>query len=179
MSRKPALARDNLICRGKRIQQRGEWVEGYFFKSDYHRVERESGKASIIITPDCDTFIMVPEAHNSFTVNPLTVGQYTGLEDKNGVRIFEDDIVRYTFDYPGDPTATQNGLKPRIGRVFWSDWRASFAVTSGRNGSDSSNSDLARYVRGRGIYEYVRNGNTVEVIGNVHDNPELLEEDAD
>ena len=173
--RKPVEARDTLICRAKRLQG-GDWVEGYFFRSDFNKKERESEKASLIITPDCDTYIMVPKWHDSFMVEPLTVGQYTGLEDKNGVRIFEDDIVRYTFDSPDNPNATERGLEPIIGRVFWSDWRASFAVTAGQKGSDMLNQDLARYVRGRGLYEYVRNGNTVEVIGNVHDNPELLED---
>ena len=108
-------------------------------------------------------------------VDPSTVSQYTGLTDKKGNRIWDGDIVRYTFDSPDDPTATENGLKVRTGRIFWSDWRASFAVTAGRNGSASLNNDVARYVRGRQIYEYVRGANTVEVIGNVHDNPELLE----
>ena len=108
-------------------------------------------------------------------VDRSTVGQYTGLNDKNGKRIWEGDIVRYTFDSPDDPTATENGLKVRTGRIFWSDWRASFAVTAGRNGSASLNNDVALYVRGRQVYEYVRGANTVEVIGNTTDNPELLE----
>lgn len=112
-------------------------------------------------------------------VDPSTVGQYTGLLDKNGKRIFEADIVRYTFDSPDDPAATANGLKPRIGRIFWSEWRASFAVTAGQNGSDALNNDIALYIRGRSIYEYVQGANTVEIIGNIHDNPELLEEASD
>lgn len=108
------------------------------------------------------------------TVDPETVGQFTGLTDKNGKRIFEGDIVRYTFDSPDDPMATKNGLKVHTGRIFWSDWRASFAVTAGRNGSAALNNDVSRYVRGRQVFEYVRGSNTVEVIGNIHDNPDLL-----
>jgi uncharacterized phage protein (TIGR01671 family) len=114
---------------------------------------------------------------SGYEVDPSTVGQYTGLTDKNGLtKIFEGDIVRYTFDSPDDPTATENGLKPLVGRIFWSEWRATFAVTAGRNGSSALNNDVARYVRGRSIYEYVRGANTVEVIGNIHDNPELMED---
>lgn len=86
--------------------------------------------------------------------------QSTGLKDKNGVEIFEGDIVRYTWDMLSDVNATEKGKKVRISKVFWSDWRASWAV-----GKKSCNNDLFRYAR---------NGNTVEVIGNIHENPELL-----
>ena len=151
-----------ILFRGKRLDN-GEWVYGSFL-----HVEHEDGSFTTAIFHKKDS-------GGDAEVFPPTVGQYTGLKDKNGKRIFEGDIVRYTFDSPDDPTATENGLKVRTGRIFWSDWRASFAVTAGINGSASLNNDVARYVRGRQIYEYVRGANTVEVIGNIHDNPELLE----
>ena len=147
-----------IIFRGKRIDS-GEWVYGTMYK----------------IATDINPFILTcGKCGCSYQVDEETVGQYTGLKGKNGKRIFEGDIVRYTFDSPDDPTATENGLKVRTGRIFWSDWRASFAVTAGRNLSAALNNDVAVYVRGRQVYEYVRGANTVEVIGNIHDNPELL-----
>lgn len=151
-----------ILFRGKRLDN-GEWVEGYLYIT-------HNGEHEISIYND-----EVNIERWTHEVDPSTVGQYTGLKDKNGKRIFEGDIIRYTFDSPDDPTATENGLKVRTGRIFWSDWRASFAVTAGRNGSASMNNDVARYVRGRQVYEYVRGANTVEVIGNITDNPELLE----
>ena len=127
-----------ILFRGKRLQG-GEWVEGYFFKSDINKKERESGKATMIFTPDCDTFIMVPECHNSFMVVSDTVGQYTGLKDKNGKRIFEGDIL--------------------------SIWNESHDVVVFEDGAfDLENTSIP-----------IRFANKFEVIGNIHDNPELLE----
>ena len=127
-----------ILFRGKRLQG-GDWVEGYFFKSDINKRARESGKATLIFTPDCDTFIMVPECHNSFMVVSDTVGQYTGLTDKNGKRIFEWDI-----------------LALRGGRLL-----------------------VVRFEDGAFILEGsaipMRFANKFEVIGNITDNPELLE----
>lgn len=138
-----------ILFRGKRLDN-GEWVYGYLF-CIWERAYTLWGTTNGV--PD-----MVE-------VDPSTVGQFTGLLDKHGKRIFEGDVVKYTFDMPDNPNATENGKKVIIGRVFFSDWRASFSVTAGRNCSSNLNNDL---------FKYVRNGNRVEIIGNIYDNQELL-----
>ncbi len=97
-------------------------------------------------------------------VDPKTVCQYTGLTDKNGRKIFEGDIITYQHDNDDCPFPNKD-TKRRVGRVYFQEFRSCFAVAEGRNGSDMINQDL---------FKYVQNGNRVEVIGNIFDNPELL-----
>ena len=139
-----------ILFRGKRLQG-GDWVEGYFFKSDINKREREIGKATLIFTPNCDTFIMVPECHDSFMVVSDTVGQYTGLKDKNGKRIFGGDIAKVLQGKDKDIAYVgfENGafmLYPKTGNIYE-----------------------------RTLWEYWYNDWDVEVVGNITDNPELLE----
>lgn len=139
-----------ILFRGKRIDN-GEWVEGGYWVND---------------TITRQTTHIIDHDGNSRTVDQSTVGQYTGLTDKNGVMVFEGDIVRFQLDNDDCPFPNKH-IEKIIGQVFYSDWRASFTVTMGENLSDIVNNDL---------YEYIRGGNRVEVIGNIHDNPELREE---
>ena len=95
---------------------------------------------------------------------PETVCQYTGLTDKNGRKIFEGDIITYQHDNDDCPFPNKD-TKRRVGRVYFQEFRSCFAVAEGRNGSDMINQDL---------FKYVQNGNRVQVIGNIFDNPELI-----
>ena len=93
----------------------------------------------------------------SFEIDLETVGQYTDLTDKNGKRIFEGDIVAqnwYDYDEPRDDS---------FGKVVFCQYDCSFSVMD-------VNKDGFMPLGRCGSYHW-----EVEVIGNVHDNPDLLE----
>lgn len=88
------------------------------------------------------------------------------IEDWSGRKIWENDILRYSYDYDGSPFLKDGEeIKYRVGAVFWSEWRGSWAVC-GRGNKKYTNND---------VFKYNRNPNRTEVIGNIFDNPELLE----
>ena len=144
-----------ILFKGKRADN-GEWVEGYYA---YQRKSLTDKERYYILTNNGFGFSWQ-------NIVPETLCQYSGLTDKNENKIFEGDIISYQRDNEDCPFPNKDTNK-RIGRVFFQDFRASFAVAEGRNGSDMLNQDLYRYVRG---------GNRTEVIGNIFDNPELLTE---
>lgn len=90
----------------------------------------------------------------AYHVDPSTIGQFTGLTDKNGKRIFEGDIVRHGY-------SNQNGS-------FFDNGTIAFVINDGAFeivGAEPYTKRLTRKM----IVE--RN---IETIGNIHDNPELL-----
>lgn len=85
-----------------------------------------------------------------YEVDSETVGQYTGLKDRNGVKIFEGDIVDFGFGR---------------GEVWFDD--GTFKHTFIEKGEDGGLINSVRPSK--------RFWDKVEIIGNIHDNPELLE----
>lgn len=119
-----------ILFRGKDIK--GNWYEGLLChnkKKDEWYISNKAG---------------VPTAYQ---VRPETIGQFTGLTDKNGVKIFEGDIVRY-----GD-TIHKVVFEQRNGTAY-------FGLVY---------SPIETFPFGH--YQDLRQ---LEVIGNIYDNPELI-----
>lgn len=146
-----------ILFRGKRIDN-GEWVEG-------HLIWCEDGRARIIPSHtdifcyEMDESIIQTVAHRAI---PETVGQYTGLTDKNGTKIFEGDIVRlkrFGNIECGKIVFNTN----TAGFEFWRE------VTVGAYGEKATRKEnlCAFTASDVGIIGKIR--------GNIHDNPELLE----
>lgn len=105
-------------------------------------------------------------------VTSETIGQYTGLTDKNGKKIFEGDILKIMTTVKGD-WIDENGNYKEPKRI-------DYAVV--QEDKNTGGYKLKVYHNGKykriakftltHIYCYYK----AEVIGNIHDNPELLEE---
>lgn len=160
-----------ILFSGKRLDN-GEWVEGYLIEQDipeYHcyivvsfKAEQDNRHTDIL---ECDIFEVVPE----------TIGQYSGLTDKNGKKIFEGDV----FEFPDE-----------VFESYYTDCGAEY------NSWETKNRGVVGYCEDYGRFDFVQylhnensvdadlheNGNLqfadfirdLEVIGNIHDNPELL-----
>ena len=144
-----------ILFRGKRLDN-GKWAEGFIVASRENTYPNGFEMITVdgINYDELDSYI--PD-FISYAVNPSTVGQYTGLKDKNGKRIWEGDIVAqnwYDYDEPRDDS---------FGNVEFCEYDCSFSVMD-------VNKDGFMPLGRCGSYHW-----EVEVIGNIHDNPELLE----
>jgi hypothetical protein len=130
-----------ILFRGKRIDN-GEWVEGFLLK------ECNYATCSWNLGIEYKTDRFGKFAYDVAEINTETVGQFTGLTDKNGKKIFEGDIVTI-------PGSKMMGLPAP---VAYFPQGAVFQIR--RNGYNA-------------ITLWDAN-ETVEVIGNIHDNQELV-----
>ena len=138
-----------ILFKAKR-KDNGEWVEGYLFEfqpcqymiCDKKEYERPSTLPVLCFFRCC-----------SYAIDPDTLSQYTGLTDKNGQKIWENDICDRKEKYP-EIVAYNKG-----------DWQLDYSYAFGK--------EMHSNACNLGFYACERN--CVEVIGNIFDNEDLLE----
>ena len=149
-----------ILFRGKRLDN-GKWVYGYY----------------VHIGPvSCQRAYIIPEyksAIYAIEVDPSTVGQYTGLIDKNGVSIFEGDIVDL-FGMNGKVVQECGAFGIAFMKTIDYDLLESkIPFNNSANFCFNDNFISLWEV----FWNYEQDDNPlyeVEIIGNVHDNPEML-----
>lgn len=118
-----------------------KWVYGYY--------------ANILRAAEYEHIILVPaensdESNVIYPIIPETVGEYTGLVDKNGKKIFEGDIVRYNDTLHKVVFCAINGC-------------AFFGITYPDRGEVWN-------------FDGITCAHKMKIVGNIHDNPEIVEE---
>lgn len=138
------------LSKAKRLDN-GEWVQGYYVKG----LDMYDKEVHLIFEPNT-MFYSSGETDGWYKVDPTTICQCTGLKDKNGKLIFENDICDRKEEYP-EIVKYNNG-----------DWTLDYSYLKGKE---------SRYCYcNLGFYAFERK--CVEVIGNIFDNPELLESEG-
>lgn len=128
-----------ILFRGKRDKRFGAelWVYGVPF---------------IDTNGDC----IMKNSVSERVVVPETVGQFTGLTDKNDNKIFEGDIVRHTQKYE------LSGEVESTAVIIWNESYSCWSV---------------KYLNGRVMAFLGCEHSKIEIISNIHNNPEMLEEE--
>ena len=144
-----------ILFRGKR-EDNGDWVYGSFIPDlcEVYYGDKLNG----FIKP----FGKTKEERLMVEVDRKTVGQYTGLTDKNGTKIFEGDIIQIEqYEKPGSrPCTIYFGEYTDADSVFDYPYIGFYVRTPDGCGN---------------IGALLSDGFEYEVIGNIHDNPELME----
>lgn len=148
-----------ILFRGKRIDN-GEWVEGWLMKYEYHKMH-------------IHCYYPCPVAMwKQHEVDPKTVGQFTGITDKNKAKIFEGDVVKkMAYDYNDDPSGNWDSNDKQ-----WDNYPECMPLTEANRDEVVMNRFPIFWLKNESFGyegEDLQDNDEYEVIGNIHDNPEL------
>lgn len=141
-----------ILFKAKRTDN-GEWVEGLLIMmfGQYHIQKLD-------------------DENTAYSIDQETICQYTGLRDKNGKKIWENDILKFP-DMGEEGYEYKEGYDfDNIARVVWKNGRFELDEFG------SLNSGVVDSMGRECHEEFISIFKVAEVIGNIFDNPELLEE---
>lgn len=149
-----------ILFRAKEIEE-GKWVYGSYFAHQKvslciitEQDEIEKNTQHLIVQDKIAGDWNFKNGIQVVDINPETLGQYTGLNDKNGTKIFEGDIVKLSSEL------TLDDFDGFIGQVKFE--LGGFNIVNGYKGDS--------------VFQDCRD---IEVIGNIYDNPELTHQHED
>ena len=151
-----------ILFRGKWLDN-GDWVEGAFLN------DRDG---AFYICPAVSDISYGDSGNRRrigcwYKVDPSTVGQYTGLNDKNGERIFEGDMIK-PFDDEIDKMVVEFHYGQFLLCLYGErGYLAEYGWEEEGNYGCFESEPLSSY------------GDDIEIIGNIHDNPEFMKGDDD
>ena len=140
-----------ILFRGKRCDN-SEWVQGYYIRAEHHWHNHGIHKDWITLGASANGGWFT--LHNKYAVKSETVGQFTGLTDKNGKKVFENDIIVICYETDGEEFTETKRVHYNEKECCWYPVRWE---------------ECCEYC------DHYTEIKSIEVIGNIHDNPELLE----
>ena len=154
-----------ILFRGKLKAENGEFQKGEWVYGDF--VTLIDGKEKH------------PHIYGKGEVKAETIGQYTGLTDKNGKEIFEGDIFKFPDEiwessYTSCGTEYDSWTVENYGVVGFCEDTGRFDFIKYKFNENSVEADLHENHN----IEFCEFVSDLEIIGNIHDNPELLESEV-
>lgn len=144
-----------ILFRGKR--RNGEWVHGFLTVDD-----SEIPNQFVI-----DYLIPHKSCYGQTEIDPETVGQFTGLTDKNGKKIFEGDILEFE-------DCGETGYEYKEGFYFTNRAVVAWRHSAWEFGKFMYHDSCVLEEMYSSREDFIEIFNHSEIIGNIHDNPELL-----
>lgn len=154
-----------ILFKAKRIDN-GEWIEGYYLRDQYHI----GGKDIIFYRKDSDRFTVYTNI-----IDIETICQFTGLTDKNGKKIWENDVLMCHGN-------SEDLAKAVFGEFGVRDIETGSIVdkVTGWHYEIIPTDEISRcepFCWSMPLTEYYINRCEMEVVSNIFDNPELLQEE--